>query len=550
MPGIFRILVCVIGAMVVSIASAQDEFIGDSIFFRIEQLQTHGYISIRGSTIASVALLPEFYERRNYTPAWTNPKSVQDLVAAIQDSGNDGLNPKDYHYSAVTELIKKIAANPHPLFQADLDILLTDSLIRLAYHLMFGKVDNESLDTNWNLVQNLNMPDPVGVLQAAIDSNELKLKIDALRPQNKLYAEFQNALARYRLTLEKGGWPKIPSTGVSLKKGEHNERVPVLRERLHLEGYLAAIPPDPLLFDDELEQAVMRYQLHHYLEPDGAVGSQTLKSLNISVRERINQIRVNLERARWVLPLLKDRYVLVDIAGFRAMYAENGEIIWSSRVQVGNQYRETPVFKDTITYVEFNPTWTIPPSVLYEDILPKVKKNPNYLNARNIRVLDRNGNRVDEHKLKWAAFSRRNFPYILRQDPGPNNALGLVKIMFPNKHFVYLHDTPSKDLFSKSQRSFSSGCVRVEKAFELTQLLLNDPVNWNQDSIHAAIDSKRTRKVFLTERVPIYLLYWTVQVDEDGTVAFKQDIYGRDQAVERALNAEFSFRKRPLLKPR
>ncbi len=211
-------------------------------------------------------------------------------------------------------------------------------------------------------------------------------------------------------------------------------------------------------------------------------------------------------------------------------------------MQVGKPYRNTPVFKSAIEYLEFNPTWTIPPGILSKDILPATKNDPDYLNKRNINVLDRNGNLVDQSSIDWSQYPGRSFPYMLRQEPGPNNALGRVKFIFPNKHFVYLHDTPSKSLFDKTSRTFSSGCIRVENPFELAELLLNDSSNWNYNKIMEVVDSKQTRKVFLDEPMPVLLLYWTVTVEEDGKVHFKEDPYGRDNAVLEGLKGKFKIR--------
>jgi len=240
-------------------------------------------------------------------------------------------------------------------------------------------------------------------------------------------------------------------------------------------------------------------------------------------------------------------FLIVDIAGFRLFLIRNDEIVWRTRVQVGTPYRMTPVFRDDIKYLVFNPTWTIPPGILAKDILPAVKKDPGYLARRRIRVLDRNGKPVDEKAIDWSRYSGRGFPYILRQDPGPNNALGRVKFIFPNEHFVYLHDTPSKGLFDRSDRTFSSGCIRVEKPFELARILLADDKKWSPEAIAGLVESAETKTVFLPEPMPILLMYWTVAVREDGTIGFKRDVYGRDGAVLAGLEEEFKGPSRKVL---
>ena len=237
---------------------------------------------------------------------------------------------------------------------------------------------------------------------------------------------------------------------------------------------------------------------------------------------------------------------IADIAGFEVFVYENNEILWTSRVQVGKPYRKTPVFKSEIKYLVLNPTWTVPPGILAKDILPAVKEDPNYLKDRNIAVIDRNGNVVNQGTIDWSKYSGRNFPYQLRQEPGPNNALGLIKIMFPNDHLVYIHDTPSKSLFERTDRAFSSGCIRTEKPFELAEILLDDPEKWNQESFKRVIETRKTRTVMLPKHVPVLLFYWTIDPEPDGSVRFKRDPYKRDAEVLKGLNGEFKFRKRPV----
>jgi murein L,D-transpeptidase YcbB/YkuD len=193
-----------------------------------------------------------------------------------------------------------------------------------------------------------------------------------------------------------------------------------------------------------------------------------------------------------------------------------------------------------------NPTWTVPPGILKNDILPAVRKNPAYLASKNLRVIDYQGREVDPATVDWSRTTVNSFPYILRQDPSPGNSLGLIKFMFPNEHDVYLHDTPSKELFARDERAFSSGCIRVERPFELAELLLADPEDWSREKIKAAVDSKETRTVRLKTPVPVLIYYWTAQGMPDGGIQYQKDIYGRDDAVLKALDGEFKFRKKPL----
>jgi murein L,D-transpeptidase YcbB/YkuD len=290
---------------------------------------------------------------------------------------------------------------------------------------------------------------------------------------------------------------------------------------------------------------VRSFQERHQLTADSEVGPATLDELNVPVEGRITQIRVNLERGRHVLhEISDDDLVIVDIAGYELRYVQDRKVTWTSRVQVGQPYRQTPIFKSAIDHIVINPTWTVPPGILDKDILPAVRKDPAYLARRGLEVFDRNGRRIDPASINWARYTGNSFPYFLRQAAGPTNALGRVKIMFPNPYLVYLHDTPSRSLFEKDTRAFSSGCIRVEKPFELVERLLADPA-WDAPALQKAVDSGETRTVRLDRPVRLLLIYWTVDEDDDGRVMFRQDVYDRDPPLARALNDRFAFGSRP-----
>jgi murein L,D-transpeptidase YcbB/YkuD len=251
------------------------------------------------------------------------------------------------------------------------------------------------------------------------------------------------------------------------------------------------------------------------------------------VQARIDQVRVNMERARWLLYKLQGTFVIVDIAGYKVALYRDGQPIWRSRVQVGKPFRSTPIFQAEITYVTFNPTWTVPPTILKEDMLPKILSNPNYLSANRIRPLDREGNMLDPATIDWS--NPRGI--TLRQDAGPENSLGQVVIRFPNDYAIYLHDTPHRELFAKNVRATSSGCIRVENPLQLVELLFNDPVRWNSAGIQKQLANGKTENIRLPVKVPVLLAYWTVDMGSNGRVAFKPDVYGYDSPVLKALNS-------------
>jgi L,D-transpeptidase YcbB len=233
-------------------------------------------------------------------------------------------------------------------------------------------------------------------------------------------------------------------------------------------------------------------------------------------------------------------FVLVDVAGFEVSYMRNGEAVWKARIQVGKAYSQTPIFKSRIDNVVFNPTWTVPPGIARKEMLPAIRKNPGYLEKKGLDLLDSSGRKVDPATIDWASL--RGFPYTIRQPAGPGNALGRVKILFPNPYFVYLHDTPSKSLFEKEDRAFSHGCMRVERPLELAERVLNDPESWNAGSIAEVVEKGETRTVRLKQSVPVLIMYWTIDLAQEGRVGFKRDPYGRDARLARALDTPYSPR--------
>ena len=520
-----------------------DENVSQAIRERIEQLRETGQVTIDGAPLAAVSLIPEIYERRGFQPAWTRPRQIGSLVEVVDDSYAQGLDISDYHADQIRAVYQLISSGQDiaPQRRADIDLLLTDSLIRLGYHLRFGKVNPEELDPDWNFRRALGDADPATIVQRAIDSTSLTEFIDQVLPRGFVYHRLRTALAQYSQIQVAGGWPMVDD-GPLLKVGMTDDRLPVLIERLQASGDLAEtyVPVVPDRYDESVAQAVKRFQRRHRLVADGVVGSGTLAALNVPVEDRIDQIRVNLERARWVFDDIEDEFIVVNIAAYRVYLVRNREIVWSARAQVGKPFRKTPVFKSKLKYVVFNPTWTVPPGILAKDILPKAKRDPAYLQTKNIDIRDKGGAIVDPDSIDWKTVSARGFPYQLVQRPGPTNALGRVKFIFPNEYFVFMHDTPSKALFDRTERAFSSGCIRVQSPFDLATVLLEDK-GWDRDKVDASLASQKTETVFLSRPMTVALMYFTVVVDDDGNVNFHKDIYGRDQAVSDGLKAAFQL---------
>jgi murein L,D-transpeptidase YcbB/YkuD len=504
----------------------------------VEQLRATGDLELDGVMIASRNLLPRIYEARAFTPTWRNQAQIDALLETIDESYKEGLDPSDYHIDQV-RAARAAYANVDALPAAEraaLDVMLTDSVIRLGYHLRFGKVDPVALNPNWNLKQDLMGRDPAVTIQRAIDAPSMREFADSAIPRVFLYQRFKEALARYRELAAAGGWPALP-TGPTLKPGMTDTRVPNLAERLAITGDIGreSAAAATTSYSGAVVDGVKHFQDRHGLSADGALGPGTLAALNVPVETRIEQIRANLERARWVFYDPESEFLVVNIAGFKVYLVRRGEVVWRSRVQVGRPYRQTPIFASTLSYLVFNPTWTVPPTILRQDYLPQLKRNPHYLAEHNIDVLDRAGKPVEQASIDWS--SARSLQYQLVQRPGPTNALGRVKFMFPNEYFVYLHDTPSRDLFDKESRAFSSGCIRVENPLELADVVLGD--KWPREKIDALIAAGRTQTVILDKPIAVKLLYWTAEVDAAGRVSFFPDVYSRDDELINALAQPF-----------
>ncbi len=523
----------------VPFVTAQQTVVSEAIRVEIEQLRETGILSIGGVDIAAGELLAEVYERRNFAPNWTSREEIGDLITALKGAYLDGLNPQDYHLREAEyvydELGKGNLRSPHE--QAALDVMLTDSLFRFGYHQRFGKVNPENLDSNWNFKRELRDEGPVVTMQAAMDAPSLSAFLDELFPRGPLYRRLRAALADHRALAEDGGWPSVPE-GPTLKPGANDPRLATIAERLAVtgdidEGYAAGET-----YDETLEAGVRNFQARHGLDSDGVIGPATLRAMNVPIEDRIEQIRVNLERGRWVLSNIEDYFIVVNIAGFKAYVVRDGQPAWETAVQVGKTYHQTPVFRDEMKYVVFNPTWTVPYSIATKEMLPRIKNDPTYFDTRDFDIKDRSGALVDPKSIDWSQLSRRNFPYTFVQRPGPRNALGRVKFIFPNKHSVYLHDTPSKSLFGRAERAFSHGCVRVQNPFDFAEVLLGSE-GWDQDKIQATLDSLETKTVYLPEPVPVMLLYWTAEIGPSGDVHFYSDVYSRDARIAKEMAEPF-----------
>jgi len=523
-----------------AVSRADDAANSEAIRVEIEYLRETGQLSIGGIDIAAGNALAEFYERRDFSPAWTNPDQVGELLEIVLASEDDGLNPADYHADKLERVYRSMqdGVEPTPRQLAAIELLFSDSLLRLGFHQLYGRVNPASLDSRWNFSIRPVAADPLQNFQNAIDSPSLAEFTEALYARGPWYRQMRGSLHAHRQMRSNGGWLVVPA-GPTLKVGMTDSRVPMISKHLGITGDLDnAMTAAGDLYSDDVANGVKAFQARHGLEADGVLGPATLAALNVPVETRIDQLRINLERARWVMGGIGKEFILVNIAGFRAYLVKDGEPVWDTNVQVGKSYHQTPVFRDEMTYVVMNPTWTVPYSIATKEMLPQIQRDPDYFTSRTFDVRNRAGENVDPNSINWSELSGGNFPYTFVQRPGPANALGRIKFIFPNEHAVYLHDTPSKSLFGRAERAFSHGCIRTQYPFDLAERLLA-PVGWDRARIDAQIESRETRTVHLAEPLPVLLLYWTADIGRNGEYYFFKDIYERDQRVLDALDAPF-----------
>jgi len=483
--------------------------------------------------------LQRFYAERSFLPIWVSESGptarAKELVAAIARAEEDGLYPSDYDHALLAAAV--VGADGTTAL-AELEHRLSRAFLEYGNDLGSGRVEPREVDKE--LYVDPRPFDPLAALAGAVASDDLATFLAGYAPQTPNYERLKQALADYRAIAARGGWPAVPH-GDTLRPGDRSARVAAVRARLLVTGELSGGALDDELYDDTLAAAVRRFQDRHGLDVDGAIGRKTLAALNVPAAQRVEQILLNMERRRWMADHLGERYVFVNLADFELKLVEGPKTILDSRVVIGNDFHRTPVFSGDMTYLVLNPNWNVPPSIATKELLPKIRRNVNYLGNNNFKLFSGWG--ADAHEINpvsvdWSQVSARRFPYKIRQEPGDGNALGRVKFMFPNPFNIYLHDTPSRGLFSRSVRNFSHGCIRVAKPIELAEMLLRHDPEWSRERIDAAIASGRHQIVKLKTPVKVHITYLTAWVNKDGSVYFHDDVYGRDARLERALQRD------------
>ncbi len=468
------------------------------------------------------------YEGRNFEPLWLGASGrVEKILDTLEKSALHGLNPADYHVAA----IKARLGNSDPSQRLVLDLMLTDGLMRYASDVRAGRVSPRQV--RGEQYTRSQVVDAVAAVLVVAASPDVGAALAALPPRSPVYQGLVIALAKLHELEAQGGWGTIPD-GRKLEPGDSSPRVAALRKRLAATGELGDAAAEGETYDSKLEEAVKAYQIRIGMEADGVAGRGTLAMLNISVTERIRQVIANMERMRWQADDLGVRYVLVNVPAYQLVAVSNGHVDLNMKVVVGRPARPTPVFSDTIRFVEFNPDWSVPSTIAREDIQPHLISNPLYaLEHKNVRMY-KDGVEIDPTTIDWRHTSVRQFR--LTAPPGPRNPLGTVKFLFPNRFDVYLHDTSEPRLFAKTERAFSSGCVRVSDPAALSNWLLSDKPNWSDEKRQSILDSRRQTRLNMENPVPVYITYITAWLGEDGRPVFRTDIYNRDAPLAAAID--------------
>ena len=519
---------------------------------RVGETGTDGPVYCRDVRLCGSDVLPAFYRARDFRPAWIDDgltlTGATSFLAALSLVSEDGLDPKNYHLDAIKSLLSEIKAalgkrprKARPEALVDLEMLLTDAFLLCGSQLVHGQVDPETFQSEWFIKGRIE--DLAAALEKGLADKDIPAALDLLRPNHAVYRGLMKAFRATRIAAAAGGWPAFPP-GPKLKKGDWSLRVEALRNCLEARGDLTLSERiEPAFFDAELEAGVKAFQRRHGLEPDGVVGAGTEAALNVPADVRLTQILANLERWRWITQDLGEKYILINVADFRVGVFEGAREVLSMPAIVGSAYRRTPEFSGKLSYIEINPTWTVPPKLVREDILPKVRKDPGYLKEKGIRVFrdwSEGAPEIDAEAVDWSQLRDDALSFKFRQDPGPRNSLGRIKFMFPNKFDVYLHDTPDRGLFARAARDLSSGCIRLEKPMDLAEYVLRDDPDWSREKILAALADSTTRVIPLRKPIGVHLLYWTAWLADDGRVQFRGDIYQRDAALSEALRQNAS----------
>ena len=455
-----------------------------------------------------------------------SPSQRKQIISVLKKSAEEGLNPLNYQIETLEQFEKKSASFSNNDW-VEFDNLLTSNLEKYILHLTNGQLNPRKLYRNWDLKEN--KIDLKQLLLNIQKSNSIESEIEKLKPQNYIYKRLKKALKLI------DSYPNDDFKTISIKTkivlNDSNIAVIPIKKRLIYWKDMSAKDSLSSVYDQITFEALKRFQQRHGLAADGVIGKGTIEALNFTKVQRRSQIIANLERWKWFPRNMGNEYCIINIPDYKLALIKNNDTLRVHRVIVGRTKRKTPILSSKLTKVIFNPTWTVPPTILREDVIPEILKNRGYLAKTNIKIFDAKGNRISASN--WRLANAKKYRYV--QSPGTFNSLGMVKLIFPNRFSVYLHDTNHRDFFDKSIRSLSSGCIRLDNPFELTEYVLNDPANWNVEKIVETLKIGKTKEVAIKKEIAIHVLYWTAW-NEGNKLIFRDDIYNLDAQLFAKLN--------------
>lgn len=489
-----------------------------------------GWSSVPGNSLEHKEEVEKFYQSRSYAPVWSEEELITAFEEQLKKAEEEGLSAEDYYPTKLQELLETEEERTETERIA-LEVLLTDSFFKYAHDLFYGKVDPKKLYSLWGLKRE--PLDPENLLSSVSSGEDIAAALDSLKPQNPVYSGLKTSLKEYKALMEQDSAVVKIEEGKTIKPGDRDNRTSKIARRLQQLGLveLDSLKNDSI-YSGPLVAAVKRFQKEKGLEPDGVLGNSTLSELNRDNSDLYKKVLVNLERWRWYPRDLGEHYILVNVADFKLAVVKEGDTVRTHNVIAGSKERQTPVFTDTLEYIVINPLWNIPPTIQEEDIVPKASKDPSYLSRNNMTVTAPGGEVLDPYEIDWSSEEVEN--YRFSQSAGPSNPLGRVKIIYPNKYLIYLHDTPSKALFNRSDRAESSGCVRVENAIDLSAYVVESQGDWSLKRIKEQIASGETKHVKIKNPIQVHHFYWTAWRGLDKTY-FAEDVYDLDAEVYKAL---------------
>jgi len=474
--------------------------------------------------------LRKHYIDNNGEILWVGTSRMTPLIQRLEFAGDDGLRQDDYPVDYLIDLRDQIDPS-NALAAGYTEIAYSAFFLDYAKDLATGRVILSKVDRD--VFQKPRELDLLPLLEGVSSSRNPSSYLDTVEPQNSHYRALKSLLRNYRTITSNGGWGSV-DRGEVLKPGMSDPRVPQLRARLERSGDISPKNlQDPNVYSADLALAVEQFQKRNGLKADGIIGPGSLSMLNVTAQERMRQIIVNMERWRHMPSDMGDSHLMVNIAAFEMFKYENGLMVEARPVMVGKNQHQTPSFSDELEYVEINPTWTVPYSIATREMLPKLQKNPTYL-GESFQLLQ-GGTEIPFSSVNFSNYSRGDFPFTIRQKPGEKNALGIIKFMLPNRHAIYLHDTPARALFGKTQRAFSHGCIRVYKPLQFGVTVLRDVPGWTLQKLEQVVETRKTTRVKLPHKLPVHIVYATAWRGEGGSVEFREDIYGRDKKLYNAI---------------